>query len=936
MRIRTGYSFRSAMGNLEEVAERIDTDWAPITDRASTFGFNRWTKLCKSLGKRPIYGVELAVSPEPTSKKVTRSHFTFVATTSLAPLHHLVHIASQQFRYEPLLSYGDLANLPPGLIVFPGRNAIVDAIPVEVINAFGHLRMLNAPGTPSLLLDWAQEKGIPLVASSDNYYPAAEDRQVYEVLCGRGATTQTWPMHILSSPELLRWCGSDAVSEAGRTAELCSATLSPATLVRPEKPKTLRELCEEGAKRTGCDLSDPIYAARLERELSVIKEKDFEDYFFIIADLCKYAKKNMFVGPARGSSCGSLVCYLLDITTIDPIPFDLIFERFIDINRADLPDIDIDFSDQRRHLVFRYLEDKYGRQRVARLGTVALYKPKSAINETAAALNIPTWRTAAFTGSILDRSSGDSRALQAIEDTFKDTATGQQLLADFPELILAQRLEGHPRHYSQHAAGVIVTERPIEEYVALDSRTNATFCDKKDAEDLNLLKIDCLGLTQLSIFEDCLEMIGKPRDWLINYPLDDKEAFEVLNCRNWAGIFQFNGSALQSITQQVRVTELEDIIAITALARPGPLASGGTANWIERKNGRQEISYPHPVFEDILSNSMGIVVYQEQVMRITREVGGFSWADTAAIRRLMSKSMGSEYFNKWAEKFIAGAQVNGMSAEEAQVVWDGLCQYGSWAFNRSHSVAYGFVSYWCCVLKAHFPLQFAAATLSHLKETNDQLKMLREMAKEGVTYKPVDPELSTDRWQVADGKLIGPLTNVRGLGPKVLGEIMQARASGQPIPKRAAKLLSDPVTDIDELYPVTRRVEQLYPNGLEEIKIITKPTPLDQIHCETGGGQEFVCIAKVVDINPRNLNEPAAVQKRGYEIQRNPDYLNLVLEDDTDQIRATVWGRNHEKLGKPIIERGEAGNVLYAIKGTLGKDFRGIDVQQVKFLGKMK
>lgn len=916
----------------------VDSSFAPITDRASTFGFSRWTKLCAEKGKKPIYGVEIAVSPEPTAKKVTRSHFTFIALNDLTPLHRLLWRATSQFRYEPILSYQDLrpdlfGSAMEGLAILPGRNAILRHIDPTLPNLY----VPCGPSTPSTQLDWARAHKLPLIASGDNFYPTEDDREVYEVLCGMGATSQTFPMHILSEAELSAHCGRDAMMVRERLAEQCNATMRPGTLLKPERPATLEQMCLAGAARLDCDLTRPEYDERLRRELALIQEKEFEDYFYIVADVINEAKKRMFVGPARGSSCGSLVCYLLGITTIDPIPFDLIFERFIDVNRSDLPDIDIDFSDQRRHLVFRYLEDKYGKDRVARLGTVAVYKPKSAISEAAAALQVPPWRAKAFAGTILDRSSGDARALQGVEDAFHDSAVGRELLRDFPEIRIAEKMEGHPRHYSQHAAGVIITDEPIERYVALDARTGNTHCDKKDSESLNLLKLDCLGLTQLSIFEDCLEMIGKSREWLIGRQLDDPKAFEVLNNKQWSGIFQFMGDALQSIAQSVPITEIEDIIAITALARPGPLASGGTAQWIERKNGREPIRYLHPMFEDILSTSLGIVVYQEQVMRIVREVGGFSWEDTSRIRKVMSDRKGAETFRREQDKFVAGATQNGLTAELAVDVWKALSQYGSWAFNRSHSVAYGFISYWCCILKAYHPLEFAAATLSHEEDVNKQLKMLREMAKENITYRPVDAELSSDKWRVVRGELIGPLSNVIGLGPKMLKEVMEARASGEPIPKRAKVLLTDPVTPIDELYPVTKRTDELFPNGLEAANIITKPTPIIECQSDAMAGKSVLVIAKVVDINPRNLNEPQLVAKRdGRTINNNPDFLNLILEDDTDQIRATVWGRNWDSIAKPIIDAGGAGNVLYAIKGKVGADFRAIDVERAKYLGTMK
>lgn len=934
MRLRTGYSFRNVFGPLAEVMDKVETDFAPITDRASTFGFVNWTKLCEERGKKPIYGLEVSVSPEITAKKVTRSPFTFIATESITWLHKIMAQASEQFRYEPLLDYHWLGVIPHHIAIIPGRNALLHLLDPDRPNLY----IPDGPGTPASHYEWADKHGVPLIATGDNYYVDSDDRAVYEVLAGFNASSQSFPMHILTEAELRRHCRPSSILARDELAARCSATLQPGELLRPEHQLSLREMCLEGAKRLGCDLSRPEYAERLDKELELITTKQFEDYFFIVADLVEESKKMMCVGPARGSSCGSLVCYLLGITTIDPIPFDLIFERFIDINRSDLPDIDIDFSDQRRQMAFAYLADKYGANRVARLGTVALYKPKSAINETAAALGIPKWKTEAFTGSIIERSSGDARAMFGIADAFEQQ-TGQNLLREFPELELAARLEGHPRHYSQHAAGMVVTEKPIEEHVAVDARTGAVHCDKHDAEELNLLKLDLLGLTQLSIFEDCLELIGKPKQWdfLYNYPLDDEAAFDVLNRKAWSGIFQFMGDALQSITQSVKITEIEDIIAITALARPGPLASGGTAQWIERKNGREEVTVPHPAFGDILDNSLGIVVYQEQVMRIVREIGGFSWEDTSTIRKVMSKTLGKEYFDRWGAKFVAGAMEKGLTEEEAQGIWDGLCQYGSWAFNRSHSVAYGFISYWCCVLKAHHPLAFAAATLSHTKEPDKQLKLLREMAAEGYEYVPVDPVHSGRKWTYANGKLIGPLSNVIGLGPKMMEECMEARASNQPLPKRAQKLLANPVTPIDELYPVTKRTQELCPEGLKAVNVLTEPTPIIDVQTDTMAKRVVVVVARINDINPRNLNEPQLVQKRGgREIEHNADFLNLILEDDTDQIRATVWGRLWDKVATEIIDRGGAGNVLYVVKGVVGDDFRAIDVDRVKYLGTMK
>lgn len=931
MKLRSGYSFRVAFGHLADVAEANPWSFMPLTDRASTFGYVNWEKMAKKAGKKPVYGIELAVTPSINEKKPTVNHMTFLAKNSLGPTNRLLNIATAQFRYQPNLTVEDVNRIDTNEIaILLGRKPDLERIEVRP-----GMYLDVGPATPKPLIAWAREKGVPMVASSDNFYPTAEDFQAYEVMIGRGANSQTYAQHVLSQPEWMSlrhdpelWANTE------RLATEMKAGLVQAKLMVPEHPATLEELCRRGAVKLGCDLADPVYSERLERELQLIETKKFEDYFFIIADLIAYAKTVMFVGPARGSSCGSLVCYLLGITTIDPIPHGLLFERFIDITRADLPDIDIDFSDERRHFVFDYLNDKYGSDHVARLGTVAVYKPRSAINEAGAALRVPKWRVEQFTASIIDRSGGDSRALQGVEDTFADTEAGRALIAEFPELGVAMRMEGHPRHYSQHAAGVIVTEQPVEDHVAIDSRTGATMCDKKDAEALNLLKIDALGLIQLSVFEDCLEMIGKPHDWLVNLPLDDPAAFNVLNEQRWAGIFQWNGKALQSLTQQFHVTEFEDMVAVTALARPGPLSSGGASSWVERKNGRELIRYPHDSLAPYLEQTKGIVVYQEQVMQIGREIGQLTWDDVTALRKAMSKSLGKEYFDQFGDRFKAGAIKNGLPPEMLDQFWTDLCQMGAWAFNRSHSVAYGIVSYWCAYLKAHHPVQFAAATLTHEKVPEKQLKLLREMAKEGTEYVPVDPLRSSDKWEVHGDKLLGPLSNVKGLGPKTVNEILAARKNGLPFPKKAAKLLENPKTTIDDLYPVATRIKQLVPD-LIEAGLITPKTDLVDIQ-PNGREDEVLVIVKAQEINTRDHNETTALAKRGYKMQGQTQYLNLVLEDDTDRILARVDRRTYERVGQPIVEKGAPGKSIWALKGRTTKDFRLINIKRAKYIGSME
>lgn len=944
---RTGYSFRFAVGKLDDVMGRLKAighTTAPIADRMSTFAYARWAKAARKAGLRPIFGVELPVTPDPKEANPSIDWWTFLAMDDVGVINQLIWEATRAHTKEPMLRL-DYAIKATGVMKIAGPTAHLDGISGQDVY------LALTPATPRGMAREAVKRGIPLIAMSHNLYPTEEDKEFFRVALGRNANNQTFPQHILDDQE---W--NEAVSHLVPDAELratalrnrdfilseCTAGLKKATLLIPDKPKDLRQLCEEGAVKLKINLTDAVYSARLDRELGLIAEKKYEDYFHIIEDMVNWAKERMVCGPARGSSCGSLVCYLLGITSIDPIPFDLLFERFIDTTRSDLPDIDLDFSDVRRQQVFDYVEEKYGKERVARLGTVGTFMPRSALHQVAIALRIPRFQIDKVLDNIIVRSSGDSRALQQIEDTLKDTASGRALLNDYPQVTIAQRLEGHPNVQSQHAAGIVLTQEPVRNVVAVDARTKATMCDKKDAEDLNLLKIDALGLTQLSIFERTLELIGKPAcsGYLETLPLNDPLAFEVLNKGHFSGIFQFMGGALQSLAKQTTFTHVNDLIAITALARPGPMATGGASAWVKRKRGDEPVSYAHPLVEPYLRDTLGIVVYQEQVMQIAREVGDLSWDDVTALRKAMSKSMGEEFFNRYGDPWKKRAIEKGMPPEVARKFWDDLCAFGSWGFNKSHAVAYGTVSYWCCWLKAHHAVEFAAATLDAESDPQKQIQMLRELEAEGTGYVPIDPEHSTGRWEpktLPDGKriLVGPLTNVNGIGPAAVREIVDARAGGKALKKGVASKLKTARTPIDTLYPVTARVSHLHPD-LKAVQIYTEPMSIKDI--VPGKHFEVVIIGIAQRIVPRDENELVLISKRGGRKINGPltAYLNLFMRDDTDEVYCKIDRYNFPKLGAPILERGRSGKALYAVKGTVPKDFRMIKVTAVKYLGDME
>lgn len=962
MKIRTGFSFRYAVGKVPEVAALLKEqgwEYAPISDRASTFGYCQWRNATEKLGLKPIYGVEIAVTPSVNAKKPAVDYWSFFAKDDLRILNDLVATATNQFRYEPLLTYEQALAMVDSLVVITGHRPNFEKLKDLTEDKVGKLKVPArynkpffpiGPSTAGGALKAARRLNMPFMLNNDNRYPTPGRLTLYETICGRNASVQTYPQCIMDREHLFNYAlhelgmEQDEVKKAQDNMDIsmsqCNATLKQGQLLTPEKPLTLRQMCLNGADKLGVDLSDPEYMDRLDRELKLIDEKEFENYFYIIADAVTWARERMLVGPARGSSCGSLVCYLLEITTVDPIPYGLIFERFIDVNRNDLPDIDIDFADTKRELVFEYMRQKYGADHIARLGTSSLYKPKSAINEACAALNIPSWETKAVVDSIVQRSSGDSRAMNALEDTFDSTTPGKAFVEKYPQVRISQEMEGHPRHYGQHAAGIVVTAEPVINYVAVDSRNGSAMCDKKDAEELDLLKIDALGLTQLSILQDVLEYTGRPLNFFDTLPTDDEAAFKVLNDKRYAGIFQFNGMALKSVARQIPFTHLEDIISVTALARPGPLASGGTHEWILRKNGQSPLTYPHPLFEPYLSNSLGIVIYQEQVMEIGRNIGDLSWGDVTALRKAMSKSLGKEYFDQFGDRWKEGARQKGIPDNVLDKVWDDLCAYGAWSFNRSHSVAYGLISYYCCWAKAHHPYEFAAASLSHESNPDSKMLMLRELNAEGIDYVPVLKDVSTDRWEVGEheGKkvLVGPLSGVRGMGPKLVQGALSARSRGEGLPPRAEKLLETPKTDIDTIWPVRDSFATLMPDPRER-NIWTKPLLISEIVCDGTFQDDLLCFVVMKKIAPRDENEVVNVAKRGGKRLDGPSIkLNLRVADDTEEMLAMVGRYDYETIGKPIVDRGGVGKSLYAIKGKVMPDFKMFIIKQAKYIGEMQ
>jgi DNA polymerase III alpha subunit len=916
--LMTEFSFKKSFLHMRDVHNYVVDDCVGIADLNNTMGHLELRKESIKHGFKPIYGVRLHVLPDNSKQRVCNTSWLFIAKNNagLKELYQLVQRAFEQFYYIPKLNLSQMSSVSDNIFtISPDYRVVAD------YTAWGQGFQNGDTIADSVMID-------------RNYFPREQDRPVYELLAGSRKSgdgynhmfeTCTYPQHILSEEEWDElYDNPGAKSNAKLISEQCDAFIPEAEMIKWGGNQDIMAACLQNTKKVkGWNAN---YMERLEYEVNLIKEKDYVDYFMIVADLIKYAKTKMFVGPARGSSAGSLVCYLLDITEVDPIEHSLIFERFIDVNRFDLPDIDIDFPDTKRDIAIKYLKHKYGHSKVMCLANINRLKAKSAIGEFAKGLGIPAYETTEVKDAIIERSSGDARAAMCIADTFETTEAGKNFIAKYPAMVLVNDIEGHASHGGKHAAGILVSTLPLSNYGALNPRDDIIMMDKKQAESINLLKIDCLGLRTLSILEGVAEQLNISSSEFYKIPLDDPETYKLFNDMRLSGVFQFEGQALQMIVKQMGVNDFNDISAITALARPGALNSGGTARYIKYSTGLEQPKYYSDSHRDITGDTFGIVVYQEQMMEIARRIGGLSWADTSDLRRAASKSMGDEFFGKYKDKFIEGSLANDYPSEVAQQLWTDISASGSWSFNKSHAVSYGLISYWTAWCKANYPLEFAVASLNHASSPENAIKLLRDLSRfEQITFTPVDPDKSKLIWSHDGAKLIGGLTNIVGIGVAKAKKIVDARNGKGNLTPALYKALANPKTDFDVIFPAKHYWGGLYTDP-EKYGLDAKPITINHID----GKGEYVFIGCLIDRNLRDLNEHVFLTKRNGElIDKDNLYLNFKLEDDWDMISCKISRYQYESIGRAIAEKGIVGKSWYLVRGNIKSDWRKIDVSEI-------
>jgi DNA polymerase-3 subunit alpha len=744
------------------------------------------------------------------------------------------------FHYEPTVSLENLARYASGLVVLSGctgsllstsmiggKNvapedasyALGRKVARSFKNRFNGNYFLEVQAFPELekvctlnqmMERLGRELKIPLVATVDAHYTRPDEGEIQMILhsIGRNKTLEDlardWGYDVPLSPPLsdaavyrrLRATGlseaaaREAILNTEAIAQSCHVTLPRLPRLRYPLPagygdadELIKDWLRDGWKYRGCNRlpaeTRAAYREQMLYELSIMEEKDFLDYFLVVSDIVRFAKDHGIpVGPARGSAAASIVCWLLRITEVNPMLFpNMLFERFIDLSRQDLPDIDLDFDSEQRRLIWDYAVSKYGEGCVGNIGTFTMFKSKNSLDDVALAHHVPKHRVETVKGLLLERSSGDLRASATIEDTVEMFEEAAAVFEEFPELYKAMELEGNVKGMGVHAAGLVLANGPITDVCAVYERKvkeelyQVISFDKEDAEKYGVLKVDILGLSTMTALAECLRLCGMTIPDLYAIPLEDEAVIEGFRRNDVTGVFQFDGRAMRSVNAELMPDNFMEVCDVNALARPGPLHNNASAEYVDIKWGRKQPKLMHPLLESITAHTHYQIVYQEQILRIVREIGGFDWTAAAYIRKIISKKLGEQEFNRQWEKFWEGAQERGLTEEQAKEIWGHCITAGAYAFNIAHCVSYGMLAWWCMWFKVHHPLEFYTAWLRKMPEgegKENHLQYLKDAHKHGIPADPPDPALSTNTWEMDKerNRLVGGLEQVRGIGDK--------------------------------------------------------------------------------------------------------------------------------------------------------------------------
>lgn len=831
----TGYSLLDGSARIPDLVARArdcGMSALAITDHGVMHGVIDFYKECRKQDIKPIIGCELYMARASRFEKKPgadekRSHLILLCKNRQG-YQNLVRIVSsactEGFYYKPRADRELLAEYREGLIatsaciageipqlLLEGRPEEARAVARAYREIFGddfYIEMQDHglreekevnPG----LIQLARELEIPLVCANDIHYVQRTDAASHDaLLCVQTGTT-------VSAEERMRFSGEEyylkteeemgelfsfvpeALENTRRIADSCDLTLEFGNLYLPSydvptgrtRNEYLRELCLRGLEER-CGEITPERARRLDYELGVIEKMDYPGYFLIVWDMVNFARTNgIYVGPGRGSAAGSLVAYALYITDIDPLPYGLLFERFLNPERVTMPDIDTDFCYERRGEVIRYLTEKYGADRVAQIVTFGTLSARLAIRDVGRVLDVPLPLVDRVAKMVPEEASITiRRALEMnpeLRTIYEEQAEIRRLLDT------AQALEGLPRHTSTHAAGLVIAPGRIDDYLPIlngpEETIHATQYTMRAVEEMGLLKMDLLGLRTLTVIGKTIDNVQKTRGQRLDLErtdLFDERTRELLASGDTMSIFQLESAGMQTILRNLRPESFEDVVALVALYRPGPLGSGMVDEFIESKHGRMEARYLHPALEPILRETYGVILYQEQVMRIASDLAGFSMGEADLLRRAMGKKE-KEIIEQQKARFLRGARDNGIDEFTARRVYERMAHFAGYGFNKSHSAAYALISLRTAYLKAHYPREYMAAMLSTVMQFSDKVTLyIGECRRMGIDILPPDLNESLGEFTPVENGIRFGLAAVRNVGRGAIEAIVEGRRDG--------------------------------------------------------------------------------------------------------------------------------------------------------------
>ena len=847
LHVHTEYSLLDGSNKIKEYVKRVKElgmDSAAITDHGVMYGVIDFYKACKAEGIRPVIGCEVYVAPNSRfDKELTGGddryyHLVLLAENNIG-YSNLTKIVSRGFTegyyYKPRVDMELLNEFHEGIIALSAclagevqryiQKGLYDEAKKAALkyrDCFGYgnyFLELQDHGLPeqkmvnTALLQMSKELNIPLVATNDVHYTYADDVKPHDILL----CIQTGKK--LADEDRMRYEGGqyyvkseeemkglfpyawEAVENTQRIAERCNVDIEFGVTKLPhfEVPEGydswtyLNKLCYDGLKeRYGEDENAPAgdtgftLKERLDYELNVIKTMGYVDYFLIVWDFINYAKQNgIMVGPGRGSAAGSIVSYTLKITNIDPIKYNLLFGRFLNPERVSMPDIDIDFCFERRQEVIDYVSRKYGSEKVVQIVTFGTLAAKGVIRDVGRVMDLPY----AYVDSLAKMIPNElnitiDRALQINPELRKMYETDEQV----KELIdMSKRLEGLPRHTSMHAAGVVICSRPAEELVPLSRGADGSITTQftmTTIEELGLLKMDFLGLRTLTVIRDAVKLIEKSKGIHIdidNIDYDDKKVFASLSTGKTDGVFQLESGGMKNFMKELKPENLEDIIAGISLYRPGPMDF--IPKYIKGKSSTGPITYACPQLEPILAPTYGCIVYQEQVMQIVRDLGGYTLGRSDLVRRAMSKKKQAVMEKERAnfiygneEEGVPGCKANGISEEVASRIYDDMMDFAKYAFNKSHAACYAVVAYQTAYLKYYYPVEFMAALMTSVIDNPgkvaEYIMVCRSM---GISILPPDINQGESGFSVKDKSIRYALTAIQSVGRPVIEAVVEER-----------------------------------------------------------------------------------------------------------------------------------------------------------------